>query len=230
MFVDTSFLVALLDEDDARYAEAAWVCGGRPRVAAPHPCSPATTWSSRHARCCSDAWASPAVRRLDASDLLDPVTVEWVTRADHERALSSALRVAGRRDLSLVDCVSFEVMRRLDVARVPRLRQHFDRAGVLADLGGSRPVGGHGGPPVGGVEYPRHSRPAVRTPVSNLSAWPARRAPKGRPRAGDEVEVHRKTRRMPPGPARSLSSRQNPPATAEQSDSKVPSAACPSAP
>ncbi len=35
---------------------------------------------------------------------------------------------------------------------------------------------------------------------------------------------------MPPGPARSISSRQNPPATAEQSGSSVPSAACPPAP
>src|SRR5665648_974602 len=35
---------------------------------------------------------------------------------------------------------------------------------------------------------------------------------------------------MPPGPARSISSRQNPPATAEQSGPKVPSAACPPAP
>jgi predicted nucleic acid-binding protein len=47
-------------------------------------------------------------------DILEPVALEWVTREDHERAVE-ALLVADRRQLSIVDCTSFEVMRRLEV-------------------------------------------------------------------------------------------------------------------
>jgi hypothetical protein len=80
----------------------------------------------------------------------------------------------------------------------------------------------------GGVEYARHTQTGgadTRQQPERLARAASSR--RERPRAGDEVEVHRKTRRMPPGPARSSSSRQNPPATAVQNGSRVPSAACP---
>ena len=51
-----------------------------------------------------------AVRDLDGN-LMPLVRVSWVDRALHEASVS-ALLAAGRRKLSLVDCVSFEFMRR----------------------------------------------------------------------------------------------------------------------
>lgn len=47
-------------------------------------------------------------------DLLPIVRVHWITEADH-RAAVIALLTAGRRQLSLVDCVSFVVMRQLNL-------------------------------------------------------------------------------------------------------------------
>jgi len=56
-----------------------------------------------------------AVRCFD-EDILSMVRVHWVGESDH-RASMSALLTAGRRQLSLVDCVSFTVMRQLQIRR-----------------------------------------------------------------------------------------------------------------
>jgi len=47
-------------------------------------------------------------------DVIPLLTVEWVTDAVHRLAASSLL-TASRRNLSLVDCVSFHVMRAASV-------------------------------------------------------------------------------------------------------------------
>ena len=127
-FVDTSFLVALLDEDDERAGEAAkaWrqAAAARARV---------LTSNYVALECCAvlrRRLGLLAVRRL-TREILAPVTLEWVTRADHERAVE-ALIVAGRRGLSLVDCSSFEVMRRLDVRQCLAFDAHFDEQGFAA--------------------------------------------------------------------------------------------------
>jgi len=50
-------------------------------------------------------------------DRLRPVVrVVWITEEIHDAALRTVL-AAGRRDLSLVDCTSFEIMRRLGIRR-----------------------------------------------------------------------------------------------------------------
>ena len=48
--------------------------------------------------------------RLFAGDLLPVVEIAWVDPSIHQQAIS-ALLAANRRDLSLVDCTSFEVIR-----------------------------------------------------------------------------------------------------------------------
>jgi predicted nucleic acid-binding protein len=56
------------------------------------------------------------------------LTVEWVDRQTHEAAVA-ALLAANRRDLSLVDCVSFHVMRRVGIGRAFTLDEHFREQG-----------------------------------------------------------------------------------------------------
>lgn len=68
-----------------------------------------------------------AVRAI-AEDHLDAMTVVWVTPEDHARGLESLLS-AGRRRLSLVDCVTFAVMRRLRVVKAFAYDRHFDEQG-----------------------------------------------------------------------------------------------------
>jgi predicted nucleic acid-binding protein len=137
VFVDTSFLVALLDEDDPMYADALRLWR---RVEAERLSVLTSDYVVLEAcAVLQRRLGVPAMRRL-VHQILDPVALEWVTRDDHERAVD-ALLVANRRNLSLVDCVSFEVMRRMDVRECLAFDRHFAEQGFSSV-----------GPPAGAVE------------------------------------------------------------------------------
>jgi predicted nucleic acid-binding protein len=51
----------------------------------------------------------------------------------HAQSVAAAL-AANRRRLSLVDCVSFTVCRRLNIDRVSAFDPHFDEQGFLPPL------------------------------------------------------------------------------------------------
>jgi predicted nucleic acid-binding protein len=127
VFVDTSFLVALLDGDDVKSADAM----GLWRRAAAERLSVLTSNYVVLETCAvlQRRLGVSVVRRL-VRQILGPVALEWVTRDDHERAVE-ALLVADRRRLSLVDCVSFEVMRRLDVRECLAFDQQFAEQGFV---------------------------------------------------------------------------------------------------
>ena len=57
-----------------------------------------------------------------------PTTVYWVNESDHQEAVDM-LRQRGRRRLSLVDCMSFLVMRKLGVRQAFAFDADFEREG-----------------------------------------------------------------------------------------------------
>ena len=57
-----------------------------------------------------------------------PTTVYWVNESDHQEAVDM-LRRRGRRGLSLVDCMSFLVMRKLGVRQAFAFDSDFEREG-----------------------------------------------------------------------------------------------------
>lgn len=61
-------------------------------------------------------------------DILPVLHLEWIDSAVHLHAVSSLL-TADRRNLSLVDCTSFEVIRRLRVQNVFAFDAHFREQG-----------------------------------------------------------------------------------------------------
>ncbi|MCB2261971.1 MAG: hypothetical protein LGR52_03395 [Candidatus Thiosymbion ectosymbiont of Robbea hypermnestra] len=75
-----------------------------------------------------------AVRAFN--DAILPVVVcQWVTEEDHAAAVEAVL-TSGRRGLSLVDCSSFRVMRRLGIHRAFAIDRHFREQGfdLLPDI------------------------------------------------------------------------------------------------
>ena len=66
--------------------------------------------------------------RVFERDVVPVLRLVWVTREIHEAAAGAHL-VAGRRTLSLVDCVSFEVMRRTGVQTAFAFDRHFREYG-----------------------------------------------------------------------------------------------------
>lgn len=127
-FVDTSALYATLDRDDANHRAAArtWsrlVEDGEPLVVTNYVIVETLALVQHRL-------GMPAVKVL-VNDLLPIVTSEWVTTADHQAAVASLL-LAGRRGLSLVDCVSFTVMRRLGLRSAFAFDRHFRTEGFEA--------------------------------------------------------------------------------------------------
>ena len=71
-----------------------------------------------------------AVRRFQ--DEVAPVlALEWVG-AELQAEATAALLTAGRRELSLVDCVSFACMRRQGLTRAFHFDRHFREQGLAS--------------------------------------------------------------------------------------------------
>ena len=125
LFVDTSLVLAVVDADQDRHAAAvkAWQAAldsGR------------TLYTSNYVLVETFALVQ---RRLglaaarDISTTLTPLLIAlWVDHALHETALA-AVFAANSRSLSLVDCTSFEIMRRHGLEEALTLDRDFVRHG-----------------------------------------------------------------------------------------------------
>jgi predicted nucleic acid-binding protein len=121
VFVDTSAFLALLDGDDTNNP-AAIACFGALR----------RTIDSLHTTSYVLVETAALVQsRLGIGVVRDfqkfyrpLVGVSWLGEQEHERAVATLL-VASRRRPSLVDCTSFDCMRRLGLSRVFTFDRHF---------------------------------------------------------------------------------------------------------
>ncbi len=125
IFVDTSALIALIVANDRAHPSAAaqWVHlqhSGAVLISTNYVLLEAASLLQRRI-------GVPAVISLQ-SDYVPLLTVHWVDEPQH-RAAMSALLVANRRDLSLVDCVSFEVMRDHGIRQAFTFDSDFTGAG-----------------------------------------------------------------------------------------------------
>jgi len=125
LLVDTSALLAVLDADDRNHTRAK------------------ETWESlvseeKGLLCTSYVLVETfalvqhrlgmeAVRALH-EDILPLIRVDWIDAQSHTSSVM-ALLTAGRRSLSLVDCASFETMRRLGITTAFAFDRHFAEQG-----------------------------------------------------------------------------------------------------
>jgi predicted nucleic acid-binding protein len=125
VFVDTSALFAMLDADDQNHqrAKQAWVSlitQGTEFTSTSYVL--VETFALVQHRL-----GMEAVRVLQ-EDVVPVLRVEWVDEATHESGVAAML-TAARRQLSLVDCVSFIAMRRLGIKTVFAFDDHFAEQG-----------------------------------------------------------------------------------------------------
>lgn len=127
VYIDTSAFLAILDADDRNHRkakskwtelvdrEAALFCSNYILV---------ETFALAQRRL-----GMEAVRALN-DDILLLVNIDWIDEAAH-RAGVSALLAASRKRLSLVDCLSFESMRRMEIKTAFAFDAHFEEQGFL---------------------------------------------------------------------------------------------------
>ena len=125
LFVDTSAVLAFLDADQPRHADVvkAWdLALGEERVMFTSNYVLVETFALVQRRL-----GLGALRGL-ANVLVPLLTPLWVDEDLHSAAVA-ALFVAGRRRLSLVDCTSFELMRRNGLGEALALDEDFAQQG-----------------------------------------------------------------------------------------------------
>lgn len=125
VFVDTSAFIGMADSENAQHGDAVRVWDGlltanEPLVATNYILL--ETFSLVQSR-----WGIKAVQ--DFQDSICPLlSIQWIDEPMHRSGVAAVL-AAGRRQLSLVDCVSFEVMRRIGLNRVFCFDPHFEEQG-----------------------------------------------------------------------------------------------------
>jgi predicted nucleic acid-binding protein len=121
IFVDTSALYALMDADDANHPEARqlwerWLGKNTQFATSNYVLLESTTLLQRR--------LGLKAARLFQEELMPCLHVHWVDEALHSVAVKTLL-ATGRRDLSLVDSTSFEIMRILGLRTVFGFDRHF---------------------------------------------------------------------------------------------------------
>ncbi|MGH7876549.1 MAG: type II toxin-antitoxin system VapC family toxin [Candidatus Dormibacteraceae bacterium] len=124
MFVDTSALYAILDRDDANHAAAAAIF---PTVLASGRVVTHSYVMVETAALVQHRLGMVAVRRL-VDDLFGAVGVVWVDEQIHLSGVASLL-AGGHGQISLVDYVSFDLMRRRGITSAFAFDADFARQG-----------------------------------------------------------------------------------------------------
>lgn len=125
IFVDTSAFLAVLDKSDTNHkaAKLFWnkiISGGDVLFCHNYILVETSALVLRRL-------GMEAIRVFE-QDIIPILRVIWVTNEVHFAAVSAQL-VADRRPLSLVDCVSFDVMRRTGIQKVFSFDRHFRNYG-----------------------------------------------------------------------------------------------------
>jgi len=124
-FIDTSAFYAILDRDDEhhRAASAIWtsLLQDDTILVTSNYVIVETCALVQH------RLGADAVRAFQ-QQIAPLLTIEWVARSQHDSAMAAVL-VARRNKLSLVDCVSFIVMREAGIRKAFAFDKHFAEQG-----------------------------------------------------------------------------------------------------
>jgi predicted nucleic acid-binding protein len=126
-YVDTSAFLAILDADDKSHvsgkrqwtelvlAEATLVCSDYVLI---------------ESLALIQHRLGLTAARVFHEDIFPLLNIQWIDELTYRAGMASVL-TAARRDLSLVDCISFEVMRRLGIQSAFTFDKHFHEQGFI---------------------------------------------------------------------------------------------------
>ena len=126
-FVDTSAFYAILDRDDANHQKAKRVWSELlqdENILVTSNYVLVETFALLQSRL-----GLSAIRAFQ-EDVLPLINVEYVTPGIHRSGIA-ALMLASKRNLSFVDCVSFEIIRTLGIRNAFAFDTHFEQQGFL---------------------------------------------------------------------------------------------------
>lgn len=125
VFIDTSAFYALLDRDDRNHKKAKekWV-----EILGLSPVLVTTNYILVETFALLQSRLGLDAARGFQENIFPVLKVEFITSEMH-RAATAALLSAGRRRLSLVDCVSFGMMRDLGIRTALSFDMHFKEQG-----------------------------------------------------------------------------------------------------
>jgi predicted nucleic acid-binding protein len=121
IFIDTSGFIAMLDADDAFHAMAAktWI-----DILTSQETLVTTNYILLETCAIVQHRLGTQAVKLFQEDVVPVLSIHWIDKTMHHAAISVMLST-GRKKLSLVDCVSFAVMRFLGITTVFTFDKHF---------------------------------------------------------------------------------------------------------
>jgi predicted nucleic acid-binding protein len=127
VFIDTSGFIAVLDKDNARHAEAAktWM-----DILTSEEDLVTTNYVLVETCALVQHRLGMTAIKMFQEDVVPVLRIEWIDKDVHHAAMGIMFD-AGRKKLSLVDCVSFETMRLLGVTTAFTLDKHFKEQGFI---------------------------------------------------------------------------------------------------
>lgn len=125
IFIDTSAFLAVLDRGDAGHAKAAQAWND---ILATDAELVTTNYVVVETCALVQNRLGLVALRVFQAEVVPAIRIQWVDEAVHHASVGTLLAVA-RKNLSLVDCVSFETMRLLGIASAFTLDKHFKEQG-----------------------------------------------------------------------------------------------------
>jgi len=128
IFIDTSAFYALLDRDDANQADAkdAWA-----KILNVETILVTSNYVLVETFALLQNRLGIAAVRAFQEDIVPILNIEFIDPEVH-RSGTAAFLAAAKRKLSLVDCISFEIMRALGIKAAFAFDAHFKEAGFQA--------------------------------------------------------------------------------------------------
>lgn len=127
VFIDTSGFIAVLDKDNARHTEAAktWM-----DILMSEEDLVTTNYVLVETCALVQNRLGMAAVTVFQEDIVPVLRIEWIDKTVHHAATGIML-AALRKKLSLVDCVSFEIMRLYGITTAFTLDRHFIEQGFI---------------------------------------------------------------------------------------------------